>query len=252
VNPTPAPIDDSAGPPEAAERLPDEISADTLRKYFTLTRPDLEEVEQCRGAVNKVGFAIQLCTLRWQGYFLPDARNLPSAVIEMIASQTGVLPLPIDSYPQNEKTRFEHLERIRRHLGFVRCDATQRDRLLNHLTGIAQAMPRSEGLRQTAYRWLKEQKIVRPGRTTVRDLITCAHEAALQSAYGTLTSGLAPGQVEQIEVLLVAPALSPESQPADEPANRSRLEQFKTVARKESPEALLVLTDNSPRFARSA
>ena len=69
MNPTPAPIDDSAGPPEAAERLPDEISADTLRKYFTLTRLDLEEVEQCRGAVNKVGFAILLCTLRWQGYF---------------------------------------------------------------------------------------------------------------------------------------------------------------------------------------
>lgn len=243
MNPAPAAIDDSASPPEAIERLPDEIDAETLRKYFTLTGPDLEEVEQCRGAVNKVGFAIQLCTLRWQGYFLPDARHLPSAVIETIASQTGVLPLPIEGYPQNEKTRFEHLERIRRHLGFVRCDAAQRDRLLNHLIGIAQAMPRSEGLRQTAYRWLKQEKIVRPGRTTVRDLITSAREAALQSAYSALTGGLASGQVEQIESFLVAPAPSPDSQPADEPAARSRLEQFKMVARKESPEALLVLTD---------
>jgi hypothetical protein len=164
VNPAPAAIDDSGNPPEATERLPDEIDADTLRKYFTLTRLDLEEVEQCRGAVNKVGFAIQLCTLRWHGYFLPDARNIPSAVIETIASQTGVLPLPIDGYPQNEKTRFEHLERIGRYLGFIRCDAVQRDRLLNHLVGIAQAMPRSGGLRQTAYRWLKQEKIVRPGR----------------------------------------------------------------------------------------
>jgi Domain of unknown function (DUF4158) len=90
VNPTPDASDNSASFLEAAERLPDEIDADTLRKYFTLTRPDLEEVEQCRGAVNKVGFAIQLCTLRWQGYFLPDARNLPSVVIETIASQVGV------------------------------------------------------------------------------------------------------------------------------------------------------------------
>ena len=40
-------------------------------------------MEQCRGAVNKVGFAIQLCTLRWQGYFLPDARNIPLVVIEI-------------------------------------------------------------------------------------------------------------------------------------------------------------------------
>lgn len=89
MNPAPAAIDDSGNPPEATERLPDEIDADTLRKYFTLTRLDLEEVEQCRGAVNKVGFAIQLCTLRWQGYFLPDARNIPPAVIETIASASS-------------------------------------------------------------------------------------------------------------------------------------------------------------------
>jgi TnpA family transposase len=236
----------AASPLEATERLPDEINADTLRKYFTLTRLDLEEVGRCRGAVNKVGFAIQLCTLRWQGYFLSDARNLSSAVIEMITSQTGVLPLLIEEYPQNEKTRFEHLERIRRHLGFVRCDAAQRDRLLNHLIGIAQAMPRSEGLRQAAHQWLKQEKIVRPGRTTVRDLITSAREAAFQSAYGTLTSGLTSEQEEQIESLLATP--SPEPQPTDVPTNRSRFEQFKTVARKESPEALLVLTNQLSRI----
>src|SRR5262245_15288018 len=35
---------------EASERLPQDIDPDTLRKYFTLTRPDLEQVDQCRGA----------------------------------------------------------------------------------------------------------------------------------------------------------------------------------------------------------
>ncbi|MBI1748607.1 MAG: Tn3 family transposase [Acidobacteria bacterium] len=43
--------------------------------------------------------------------------------------------------------------------------------------------------------------------------------------------------------MLVAPAPSPEPPSADEPTGRSRLGQFKTVARKESPGALLVLTD---------
>ena len=55
---------------EASERLPQDIDPDTLRKYFTLTRPDLEQVDQCRGATNKLGFAVQLCTLRWRGHFL--------------------------------------------------------------------------------------------------------------------------------------------------------------------------------------
>ncbi len=235
-------------PMEGAERLPDRIDADTLRKYFTLTKPDLAEVEQCRGAVKRLGFAIQLCTLRWQGYFLSDTRNLPSEVIETIASQTGVLALAIDTYPQNEKTRWEHLERIRQHLGFVRCDATQRERLLNHLVGVAQTLPRSEGLRQAAHKWLKHERIVRPGRTTIRDLITSAREAALQAAFQILTSGLALGQEEQIESLLLAPT-APDQSGGEEPASRSRLEQFKTPARKESPEALLMLLDQLTQIA---
>ena len=55
---------------EEPERLPDEIDDDTLRKYFTLTEigPG-EQVAQCRGSTNRLGFAVQLCTLRWQGYF---------------------------------------------------------------------------------------------------------------------------------------------------------------------------------------
>ena len=57
---------------EASERLPQDIDPDTLRKYFTLTRPDLEQVDQCRGVANKLGFAVQLCTLRWRGHFLRD------------------------------------------------------------------------------------------------------------------------------------------------------------------------------------
>ena len=77
---------------------------------------DLAQVEQCREPTNKLGFAVQLCTLRWQGYFLADTCEVPSSLIQMIGSQLGLLPMPIDAYPQNEKTRWEHLERIRQHL----------------------------------------------------------------------------------------------------------------------------------------
>src|SRR5262252_5729548 len=115
----------------------------------------------------------------------------------------ALLPM---SDPQNAKTRWEHLERIRLHLGFVPCDAGQRDRLLHHLTILAQALPRSTALRHAADRWLQQEKIVRPGRTTLRDLITAAREAALQTVYTKLTSGLSSVQAEKIESLLVAVA----------------------------------------------
>jgi hypothetical protein len=48
--------------------LPETLDPESLRKYFTLTETDLQELAVCRGVVNKIGFAVQLCTLRRQGY----------------------------------------------------------------------------------------------------------------------------------------------------------------------------------------
>jgi hypothetical protein len=70
---------------DAAERLPSEIEPAILRKYFSLTRADLDEVERCRGPANKLGFSAQLCTLRWRGHFLADTRDVPAVVLEMLA-----------------------------------------------------------------------------------------------------------------------------------------------------------------------
>jgi hypothetical protein len=85
--------DSSAARLEAAEQLPETLNPESLRKYFTLTETDLQEVAVCRGVVNKLGFAVQLCTLRWQGYFLGDTRGLPAPVLESIAPQLGLSQL---------------------------------------------------------------------------------------------------------------------------------------------------------------
>jgi hypothetical protein len=194
MNTAVAPSEDAEHPIEMHERLPDALDTDTLRKFFTLTTSDLEQVEHCRGPINRIGFAVQLCVLRWRGHFLHDTRDVPGPVLETIASQLGVLPMPLDTYPHNEKTRFEHVERIREHLHFRRCDATQRQRLLEHLITVAHAIPRSTALSQAAHRWLQEEKIVRPGHTTVRDVISAAREAALQWTYHHLSEALHDGQ----------------------------------------------------------
>ena len=238
--------ENSAARLEAAEQLPETLDPESLRKYFTLTETDLQEVAVCRGVVNKLGFAVQLCTLRWQGYFLGDTRGLPATVLETLARQLGLLAMSIDDYPQNEKTRWEHLERIRQHLRFQPCDDFQRQRLLKHLTETAQALPRSDALRQEAWRWLQEQRIVRPGRTTLRDLLTAAREGALQHAFALLARGLTAEQREQLDALLLVPSgddVETQAGVVTEFWSRSGLEQYKALARKESPEALLSLLD---------
>ena len=91
---TTVPVEQDSSAPrlEAAEqRLPETLDPENLRKYFTLTETDLQEVAVCRGVVNKLGFAVQLCTLRWQDHFLGDTRGLPAPVLETLARQLGLL-----------------------------------------------------------------------------------------------------------------------------------------------------------------
>jgi hypothetical protein len=105
LSPAETSVDDS-GPNdrlEAPESLPEDIDDDALRKYFTLTKPDLEQVAQCRGPTNRLGFAVQLCTLRWHGYFLPDTTDVPASVIERLAPKWVCCPSLSRAIPKTKK-----------------------------------------------------------------------------------------------------------------------------------------------------
>jgi Domain of unknown function (DUF4158) len=221
---------------DAAERLPAEIDPAILRKYFSLTHADLDEVEHCRGPANKLGFSVQLCTLRWRGHFLRDTRDVPASVLEVLAHELGLLPMLIADYPRDEKTRFSHLERIRRHLGFVRCDRVQRQHLLDHLTSVARGGPRTESLRRAAHTWLLEHHVVRPRRTTLRDLVATARETGLQQTFGALTRDLSDTGRGRLDGLLATAEspVSPDGSPqvVDDEAGTepsSRLDGFKVA-----------------------
>lgn len=220
---------------DAPDRLPDALSEDQLRRHFTLHDGDLEEVALCRGTANRLGFAVQLCTLRWQGFFLRELGEVPGVVLNTLAAQLGVLSIGLGPY--DEKTRRVHLERIRSHLGFVRCGEVERAKLLAFLCQEARATPRTELLRKAGHAWLLGHKIVRPGRTTLRDLIAQAREIALGDSFTRLTRGLTPEQGTQLDALLAGPKDETESSPWP----RSPLEGLKQLPRKESAETILFL-----------
>ena len=71
------------------DAFPEEITHDDLITFFTLSEADREQLPFFSAPHNRLGFAIQLCTLRFMG--LPeDLMRIPPDIVEYVAEQITV------------------------------------------------------------------------------------------------------------------------------------------------------------------
>jgi len=97
------------GPPARAE----------LERFFFLDDADRELVARHRGEHNRLGFALQLCTVRFLGLFLTDPLEVPWPVVEYLGRQLGVADgSVVKAYTERAKTPLEHTWEIRQAFGF--------------------------------------------------------------------------------------------------------------------------------------
>src|SRR5450755_4540180 len=90
-----------------------------LAKYFFLDDKDRAEIGAHRGVHNRLGYAAQLCTVRFLGTFLSDPTDVPRIVVKHLAAQLNIPdPNCLDQYRQRLPTHREHAEEIRQRYGY--------------------------------------------------------------------------------------------------------------------------------------
>ncbi|MFF5211064.1 DUF4158 domain-containing protein [Streptosporangium sp. NPDC000396] len=185
------------GPPSRAE----------LEKVFFLDDADRRLVKRCRGPHNRLGYAVQLTTVRYVGRFLTDPLDgVPTEVIDSLAEQLGIQDAScLKKYAQREGTHREHAGQIQKIFGlkdFADCEGEFVASLAAHAWNSGDG---PTALFQWSVHWLRENDALLPGVTTLTRLVARERDAATQRLYDTLAAGPTDEQVVGMENLLEVP-----------------------------------------------
>ncbi len=167
------------------ERFPESVIPEDIVAYFTLSESDLSQIPVHSSPLNRLGFVMQLCTLRMLG-FCPTELSPPQTVLAFVAGQLNVPSQSLEVYGQREQTRTGHFQKILRHLGFRRTDSNTLEQLSSWLVQRALEHNRPSLLLQMACEKLYHEKYVRPGLTVLERLVSSARIQAQQETFTRL------------------------------------------------------------------
>ena len=115
----------------------------TLIRYASLSGEDLDLILSKRGHRNQLGFAVQICLMRFPGRALA-LNEIPSALLHFLGDQLGVSPAAFADYARRDETRREHLIEVQGYLS-LRA-AAREDRRFALLAAIDAATATDKGL----------------------------------------------------------------------------------------------------------
>lgn len=186
-------------------RFPDEVSREDLERFCWLDDADLAVAGRRRGMHNRLGFAVQLATVRVLGRFLTDPLAVPWPVVESLAGQLGIADASVlKLYAQRTQTGYEHAAEISAVYGYVEfADPASYQDLKLFLS--ARAWTSSEGpvrLFERAAVWLRERKVLLPGVSTLTRLVSEVRAGANERLYAVLVDAAGHSLIHELEGLL--------------------------------------------------
>ena len=191
----------SASERDSLLALPD--SRDDLIRRYTFSESDLSIIRQRRGAANRLGFAVQLCYLRYPGIVL-GVNQLPlPALLHLVAGQ---LRIPVErwaEYGERAQTRREHLVDLQTVFGFEPFTTGHHRLAVEELMETAMQTDQGIVLATALVEMLRERAILQPRLDVIEDVCAEAITRANRRIYKQLNHSLTEVHRERLDRLLV-------------------------------------------------
>ena len=189
----------------AAEResllvLPD--SKDDLIRHYTLSDTDLSIIRQRRGPANRLGFAVQLCYLRFPGVILGVDEPPFPPLLKLVADQLKVSIESWGKYGQREQTRREHLIELQTVFGFRPFTMSHYRQAVHTLTELAMQTDKGIVLASALIEHLRRLSIILPALNAIERASAEAVTRANRRIYEALSEPLSNGHRHRLDDLL--------------------------------------------------
>ena len=192
---------------EAFGRFSGPPSSEDMDRYFHLDGDELATVGQMRGAVNRLGFATLVCSVKFIGTF-PTRRidDIPDTVITFLSDQLGGSePGAFGGYFDSSSPTYK------RHTALIRAQFGYRDfhNAPDAILGVSRRLyafcwagdDKPVALVQWASHWLVNSKVILPGVSTLERLVGRVRDRARLRLWHRLANGLNDSQRTQMEAL---------------------------------------------------
>lgn len=183
--------------------IPDSITERELSRYYIFSKQDLKTIKEHRRSHNRLGFAVQLCYLRFPGRVWSLGEIVPEAVLFYIAAQLNLDPKIIIEYSQRSTTRREHLAEIQKKFGFYTFDRSTYKELSKWLLPFAMSTDKGIALVEILVDEMRSRKIVIPAIYMVERLVWEVRNRAQKLVDLELTNSLTSFQKVALDKLLV-------------------------------------------------
>ncbi len=182
-------------------------STQELARYFHLDDADRAQIVEKRGAANRLGFALQLTTVRFLGTFLEDPTAVPTAVMVTMTRQLGIDPTTDLIGYRDGKWRFAHAAQIRMDHGYRDfADRTAGFGLTRWLYAQCwTGTERPSALLDRATTWMLAHKVLLPGATKLERFVAKLRQRVEVHLWRVLARGISQPQQSGLEELLRVP-----------------------------------------------
>jgi hypothetical protein len=180
--------------------MPD--AKDDLIRHYTFSETDLSIIRQRRGSANRLGFAVQLCYLRFPGIILGVDQSPFPPLLKLVASQLKIAVESWDDYGQREQTRREHLVELQTVFGFQPFTMNHYRQAVQTLTELALQTDKGIVLANALIEQLRRQSVILPAINAIERACAEAITRGNRRIYAVLSDSLTDVHRRHLDELL--------------------------------------------------